>query len=151
MAAKLSNGGATQANEGRYSGGRGQGESQMKSKQEEVTPSGEQPKVTFPAPSKHPKGLLNEYACGCQVRRDASGGHFIHACPLHNAAPALYEALENLYGDLYLLGMNEITLEQIYSGSFKEALETLVLARGKHAEVAAMRSIGTDVQASGSV
>lgn len=37
----------------------------------------------------------------------------------------IYEALENLYGDLCLLGLAEITLENIYEGSSPEALKIL--------------------------
>lgn len=46
----------------------------------------------FPPPSKVERGLMNEYQCGCQVRRDAGGGHFIYACDLHNAARDLLKA-----------------------------------------------------------
>lgn len=37
----------------------------------------------------------------------------------------LYSALENLYGDLYLLGLREITLEDIYAGSAHDAIRVL--------------------------
>ena len=50
----------------------------------------------FPVPTKSQHGLLNQYDCGCQVRRDGSGGHFIHMCPLHDAAPELLEALRRI-------------------------------------------------------
>lgn len=36
-------------------------------------------------------------------------------------AEILFEALENLHGDLYLLGLCEIKLEDIYEGSQREA------------------------------
>lgn len=37
----------------------------------------------------------------------------------------LYEALENLLGDLYLLGLAEIKLEDVYGGSAREAMKVL--------------------------
>jgi hypothetical protein len=38
---------------------------------------------------------------------------------------ALYAALENIAGDLYLLGMAEIKLEDVYEGSQRDALKLL--------------------------
>jgi hypothetical protein len=38
----------------------------------------------------------------------------------------IYQALENLYGDLYLVGCDEIKLKDVYEGSFRAALEVLV-------------------------
>lgn len=40
-------------------------------------------------------------------------------------AAQLYTALENLYGDVYLLGLREITMEDIYAGSARDAIRTL--------------------------
>lgn len=58
--------------------------------------------------------------------RPALAGHPVpYGRSLHEAAPVLYEALQNLYGDLYLLGSGEIELSVIYEGSFKEARAAL--------------------------
>ncbi len=48
-----------------------------------------------------PTHLLKQCACGCRIMRFAAGSQefFIHACPLHNAAPELLEALEALVAD----------------------------------------------------
>lgn len=40
-------------------------------------------------------------------------------------AAELFQALEDLVGDLYLLGLNECALEDIYSGSNHEGLKAL--------------------------
>lgn len=40
-------------------------------------------------------------------------------------ATRLYEALENLYGDLFLLRMGEVTLEDIFEGSAHDAMKVL--------------------------
>lgn len=40
-------------------------------------------------------------------------------------AEELYEALENLYGDLYLLGLAQIKLDDIYEGSMRDAGKVL--------------------------
>lgn len=41
-------------------------------------------------------------------------------------ARTLYVALENILGDLYLLGLGEITISDIGSGSQREGLNLLV-------------------------
>jgi hypothetical protein len=40
-------------------------------------------------------------------------------------AKVLYEALENLLGDLYLFGLAEIALEDIQAGSARDAMRVL--------------------------
>lgn len=40
-------------------------------------------------------------------------------------AEVLFEALENLHGDLYLLGLCETKLEDIYEGSQRDAVKAL--------------------------
>ncbi len=47
-------------------------------------------------PSKGIYRLLNQYDCGCQVRRGSLGSYFIYACALHNTAPELLKACEQL-------------------------------------------------------
>ena len=42
-------------------------------------------------------GEMNTYPCGCWIERDSAGQHHIHYCPMHAAAPALYEALEAVH------------------------------------------------------
>jgi hypothetical protein len=42
-----------------------------------------------------------------------------------NDARQLYRALENLYGDLYLVGLAEISLESVYEGSARDAIKVL--------------------------
>lgn len=50
--------------------------------------------LSFPKPSQsRMRDVLNDYACGCQVRRDGAGAHLIHACATHNAAPELLRRL----------------------------------------------------------
>lgn len=48
----------------------------------------------------HVIGALNEYECGCAITRDSAGGTFLHACALHNAAPALYKAAQKVLDGL---------------------------------------------------
>jgi hypothetical protein len=45
-------------------------------------------------------------------------------------AEALYEALENLLGDLYLLGLREIKHEDIQAGSATDAMKVLKRLQG---------------------
>lgn len=40
-------------------------------------------------------------------------------------AMTLYRALENLYGDLYLVGLAEISLKSVYEGSARDAIRIL--------------------------
>lgn len=47
-------------------------------------------------------------------------------CALHEATPALRAALENLYGDLYLFGLDEIKMDVIWEGSFAAARAVLI-------------------------
>lgn len=41
------------------------------------------------------------------------------------ACRELYAALENLYGDLYLVGLAEVALEDVYAGSARDAIRVL--------------------------
>jgi len=45
-------------------------------------------------------------------------------------AEKLYEALENLLGDLYLFGLAEIKLEDIQAGSAADAMKILKQSQG---------------------
>lgn len=78
--------------------------------------------MRFPAPTKNPRGLLNEYECGCQVRRDASGGHFIHMCATHNApwppdpSQAQPDAIVDLFAGSCAIGFLDCSIIEFARG-----------------------------------
>ena len=47
--------------------------------------------------NKHHGIIMNNYDCGCYVESDGSGCYTIGYCPLHDAAPDMYEALKESY------------------------------------------------------
>lgn len=53
-------------------------------------------------------------------------------------AENLYAALENLLGDLYLVGLAEITLEDVWVGSAREAMKVLKQSQGYRKREAAL-------------
>jgi hypothetical protein len=65
-------------------------------------------------------------------------------------AEKLYEALENLLGDLYLVGLAEITLEDVWVGSAHDAMNILKASQGyrKREQTLAIgqREVGRQIQ-----
>jgi len=59
-----------------------------------------------------------------------------------NSASELYSTLENLYGDLFLLGLAEITLESIYEGSFRDAGKALKRLQSHRSDTLIEHAIG---------
>ncbi len=68
--------------------------------------------------------------CDCKVVSGFLCGNVIEYCPLHKAAPDLYEALEGLLQlrDIPSFIDVRVTIEDIHSGRFKEADKALAKA-----------------------